>query len=220
MDISEYSDEKALCEAESPRVAQETIARSNSLAYGRRQTSLLVYQSAQRETQLETSIFCGTEYEKTNFKAQFLKVANNSASIHQPNSLNFMSKVNMASKYGAEFILNPSYFNSSIPDTLMGYYSYYFLKQNNLPLFNFIKWDENEIESTLVNKFDWEMSSDSPSSWRIGDATAPFTTSFITLLLVLRKLTLLDPTKFVMVCLIGKTRLQKPELKTNPNGTI
>ena len=68
-----------------------------------------------RETQLETSIFCGTEYEKTNFKAQFLKVANNSASIHQPNSLNFMSKVNMASKYGAEFILNPSYFNSSIP---------------------------------------------------------------------------------------------------------
>ena len=192
---------------QNPRVAQETIARSNSPLLMAGDKHLFWYTNRlKRETQLETSIFCGTEYEKTNFKAQFLKVANNSASIHQPNSLNFMSKVNMASKYGAEFVLNPSYFNSSIPDTLMGYYSYYFLKQNNLPLFNFIKWDENEIESTLVNKFDWEMSSDYLAPGELVMPLLPFTTSFITLLLVLRKLTLLDLTKFVMVCLIGKTR--------------
>ena len=126
-----------------------------------------------KETQLDTSIFCGMEYEQTNFKAQFLNVKYNSLSVHQPNSLNFLSKINLAGKYGYEFVRNPAYLNSSLLDTFSGFLSYYLLNQNNLPLFSYIQWDEDEIETCLVNKFNWELSDDSPSSWRIGDATAP-----------------------------------------------
>lgn len=126
-----------------------------------------------KETQLDTSIFCGMEYEQTNFKAQFLNVKYNSLSVHQPNSLNFLSKINLAGKYGYEFVRNPAYLNSSLLDTFSGFLSYYLLNQDNLPLFSYIQWDEDEIETCLVNKFNWELSDDSPSSWRIGDATAP-----------------------------------------------
>ena len=37
-----------------------------------------------------------------------------------------------------------------------------------------LKWDENIINDTLLNKYKWEKSSDTDSTWRIGDGAAPF----------------------------------------------
>jgi hypothetical protein len=37
-----------------------------------------------------------------------------------------------------------------------------------------LKWDEKEVESTLINEYDWEVAKDTKSTWRIGDGTAPF----------------------------------------------
>ena len=35
-------------------------------------------------------------------------------------------------------------------------------------------WDENLIEKTLINEYNWELASDTSTTWRIGDGTAGF----------------------------------------------
>jgi hypothetical protein len=70
---------------------------------------------------------------------------------------------------------NYSYFNSSILDTLVGEFNRSVKKHNDyFYLFNYFKWEENIINDTLLNKYNWEKSSDTDSTWRIGDGAAPF----------------------------------------------
>ncbi len=87
-------------------------------------------------------------------------------------NLSFISK--MLFYYGKEFLLNPAFINKSIFDTLGGFISYYITPHNLLQLFEYISWEENEIEKVLINEYGWEMATDTKSSWRIGDGTAGF----------------------------------------------
>lgn len=41
-------------------------------------------------------------------------------------------------------------------------------------LYDYIPWEENELNDVLLNEYDWEISPDTQSTWRIGDGTAPF----------------------------------------------
>ena len=70
---------------------------------------------------------------------------------------------------------NISYFNSSLFDTLLGEYSRSIKKHKDYYyLFNYFRWDEKIINYILLNKYDWELSPDTNSTWRIGDGTAGF----------------------------------------------
>ena len=72
-------------------------------------------------------------------------------------------------------ILNPSYINSSVFDTLESFASRYFNPRNHYyHFFDYYRWDESEIENILFNEYNWEKSTDLDSSWRIGDGTASF----------------------------------------------
>ena len=67
------------------------------------------------------------------------------------------------------------YFNSSLWDTLSGeYYRSYHKKTDYFHLFDYWRWDEDQINKTLLEEYDWEMAPDTPTSWRIGDGTAAF----------------------------------------------
>jgi len=35
-------------------------------------------------------------------------------------------------------------------------------------------WNEDEVNKIIIGEYDFELSPDSPSTWRIGDGTAPF----------------------------------------------
>ncbi len=84
-------------------------------------------------------------------------------------------KIKLIYYYLTNFAKNPSYLNSSIFDTISAFYSYYFIKREGyVNLFDFYSWDENKIEKTLINDYNWELSNDTTSTWRIGDGTAPF----------------------------------------------
>ncbi|MDB2325323.1 hypothetical protein N9W44_07175 [Alphaproteobacteria bacterium] len=75
----------------------------------------------------------------------------------------------------AEFLRNPSYFNSSVFDSLSGeFYRSIKTKVDYFHIYDYWKWDEKVIEDTLLNEYDWEMASDTVTSWRIGDGTAAF----------------------------------------------
>ena len=41
-------------------------------------------------------------------------------------------------------------------------------------LYQYIKWNEDDVSSTIIDKYNWEISPDTSTTWRIGDGTAPF----------------------------------------------
>lgn len=91
-------------------------------------------------------------------------------------ALPLMGQIQINWHYGKEFILNPSYINASILDTLYGYASHFLVDHHAdyVSLFHYVKWDETEINETLINKYGWEVATDTKSTWRIGDGTTSF----------------------------------------------
>jgi hypothetical protein len=103
--------------------------------------------------------FCGIKHRSTNKPAYFLNISD---------------KIKLALYYGKQYLSNPSYINASLFDTICAYTSYYMIPHNYLYLFNYVRWDEEEIISTLRREYDWELATDTTSTWRIGDGTAAF----------------------------------------------
>ena len=69
---------------------------------------------------------------------------------------------------------SPGYFNRSLWDTLSGeYYRSFTTKSDYFHVFDYWRWDEEQIDSTL-EEYDWERAPDTNTTWRIGDGTAAF----------------------------------------------
>jgi glucosamine--fructose-6-phosphate aminotransferase (isomerizing) len=68
---------------------------------------------------------------------------------------------------------SPGYFNRSLWDTLSGEYFRSFVdKKDYYHIFDYWRWDESEVDDTLLNHYDWEKAPDTSTTWRIGDGTA------------------------------------------------
>ena len=59
-------------------------------------------------------------------------------------------------------------------DTAWAFACYYAIPHNYLNLFEYIPWDEDTINQTLIGEYNWETATDTKSTWRIGDGTAAF----------------------------------------------
>lgn len=72
-------------------------------------------------------------------------------------------------------LLNPSYINSSIADTMGSFATRYLEKKSDyFHMFDYYQWDEREIDDLIVNTYEWELATDTSTTWRIGDGTAAF----------------------------------------------
>ncbi|MBN2458157.1 hypothetical protein JXB31_03450 [Candidatus Woesearchaeota archaeon] len=126
-----------------------------------------------KQTGVKLVIFCaGSEYEITHFKQGFCGCSNFVEKTMT--ALSIKDKIKILMYYIKQYITNPSYINSSLLDTLFAFYSTYILKDDYIYLFNYIPWDEKEIEATIKDEYNWELANDTKTSWRIGDGTAPF----------------------------------------------
>lgn len=76
--------------------------------------------------------------------------------------------------YTKQYLSNPKYLNRSLFDGFGAYLSFYFIPHNYVNIYKYIEWNENKIINLLRKEFDWEVSSDTSSTWRIGDGTAAF----------------------------------------------
>jgi hypothetical protein len=123
---------------------------------------------------IDHMVFCGNELEKTVFKQGFLGIDARETTIHKPSSLPFAGKLGMLWRYASRFARNPAYINRSMADTLFAFFSYYVISQNFFSIFDYYRWDEDEINTSLRRDYDWEIAPDTDSTWRIGDGTAPF----------------------------------------------
>lgn len=121
----------------------------------------------QKQTGIDLVIWCSGSYlECADFKWHFCGIDISSGSL--------AFKMQLLRYYAKEYLLNPSYLNSSVLDTIFAYYSYYFLPRDFLYLYEYLPWNEDELLAVLVDEYGWELSSDTKQTWRIGDGTASF----------------------------------------------
>jgi hypothetical protein len=114
--------------------------------------------------------------ERTDFKSGFCGVRPR-AFTHQdgkPYALSAGGQSKMAWYYLRRFLVNPGYLNSSLPDTAFAYLSYYLTRHDFQNIYQYLPWDETTVNETLEHEYRWERATDTSSTWRIGDGTAPF----------------------------------------------
>lgn len=131
-------------------------------------------QSVQRQTGISLNMWGVNPLEVTHFKTGFLGIPPDFSPKSRVYSTGLGKQISYQSKRFLAMTSSPGYFNSSLWDTLTGeYYRSVKQKSEYLQIFDYWKWDEVEIDTTL-SKYDWEMAPDTVTSWRIGDATAAF----------------------------------------------
>jgi len=118
-------------------------------------------------------VFSMNYLEKTSFKTGFCGI---DEGVHKDRhyAMSMAKTMNLALFYAKQYLSNPSYLNESFVDSLLSFFSYYIMPQEYLHFFKYIPWDEDKINQTLIREFDWEVASDTKSTWRIGDGTTSF----------------------------------------------
>ena len=123
---------------------------------------------------IDLEIWGVNKLENTDFKTGFsgIKPRFDKKTIY---SLSAIDQIKLFSFVGLNFIKSPGYLNQSVFDTLGSIFSRYLTpKKNYFHLFDYVHWDENLINNTIINNYDWEKAVDTTSTWRIGDGTASF----------------------------------------------
>jgi predicted glutamine amidotransferase len=125
-----------------------------------------------KQNALDLTIYAMNRLEYTDFKSGYCGIGRGVRADQQGSPAN----LKMVSYYLRAFLANPAYLNSSLADTAWAFAIYYLspVHREYLIFEDFIPWDEHAIVSTLLGEYDWEMSPDTTTTWRIGDGTAPF----------------------------------------------
>jgi glutamine---fructose-6-phosphate transaminase (isomerizing) len=127
-----------------------------------------------KETGIKLVIFCtGNLIEEARYKVGFMGVPQDDDNMVLPN----MSKRNKAAMlwyFAKNYAKNPAYVNESILDTANAFWQTFVVKDDFLYLYHYLPWHEDEIVGTIRREYDWEVASDTTTTWRIGDGTAAF----------------------------------------------
>jgi len=90
-------------------------------------------------------------------------------------SLSVRNQIKLFGNVAANIIKSPGYINQSILDSLGSFVVRYLApKRDYFHLFDYCKWDEQEISELIKEEYGWETAIDTNSTWRIGDGTASF----------------------------------------------
>ena len=130
-------------------------------------------EQVKKQTSVSLNIWGINPLEVTHFKAGFLDIP----PIFEEEKVysgGFWNQYRYQRNRFKQYLRNPSYFNSSIYDTISGeYWRSLHKKEDYFHIFDYYTWDENEID-TILEEYNWEKAVDTPTTWRIGDGTAAF----------------------------------------------
>lgn len=127
-----------------------------------------------KETGIKLVVFCsGNSMEKAYYKFGLsgLREGDDSATLTK---LGLQGKIGLLKYYAKNFLKNPYYINSSMLDSAAGFFHTFIGKEDSLKLYHYIDWNEKNIVDTIIKEYGWETSSETDTTWRIGDATAAF----------------------------------------------
>ena len=127
---------------------------------------------------LDGILLASNPFEVTYFKSGFCgikpKILNSMDENLEVEKLSSGGAFETAKYYGNQYLHNGKYVNTSMIDTAFAGLSYYLIPHSYFRLYDYIPWNETEIDNILINDYDWELAPDIKSTWRIGDGTAPF----------------------------------------------
>lgn len=127
---------------------------------------------------LDTILLASNPFEKTYFKSGYCGVKPNILKTKYKElsleGLQLGDIIKMTGYYFGQFAKDMAYLNSSIVDTFTAAASYYVIPHDYFRLFDYIPWNEQTVDKVLLEEYDWEHATDTQSTWRIGDGTAPF----------------------------------------------
>lgn len=127
-----------------------------------------------KQTGINLNLWGVNPLEVTHFKTGFLDIEPDFEE-KRVYSHGAMKQLRYHSKRFRAMMQSPGYFNSSLWDTLSGeYYRSFTEKQDYYHIFDYWRWDEEQVDNTLLNDYDWEKAIDTTTTWRIGDGTAAF----------------------------------------------
>jgi len=127
-----------------------------------------------KQTGINLNLWGVNPLETTHFKTGFLGIKPDFEE-DKVYSHGVMKQLRYHSKRFKAMTESPSYFNSSLWDTLSGeYYRSFTEKKDYYHIFDYWQWDENTVNNTLINEYNWETAIDTNTTWRIGDGTAGF----------------------------------------------
>ena len=131
-------------------------------------------ETVKKQTGIDLNLWGINPLEVTHFKAGFLGVPPDFVEerVYSHGALKQLRYQKL--RLGA-MLKSPGYFNSSLWDTLSGeYYRSFTTKSDYYHVFDYWRWDEQEIDDTLLDQYGWEKAVDTATTWRIGDGTAAF----------------------------------------------
>ena len=134
--------------------------------------------SLRKKFNVDLTVFSsGQHYEQRNFFVGFCGVKDDLANVTaRTYGYPINAKVKLASYYILQYILNPQYINESFYDSIRSFFTTFLFKDDFLYLFEYLKWDEKEIESTLKKEYGWEQYKIyGKNQWRMGDGQTAFT---------------------------------------------
>ena len=127
-----------------------------------------------KQTGISLNLWGVNPLEVTHFKTGFLGIAPDFEE-KRVYSHGIMKQLRYHSKRFRAMCESPGYFNSSLWDTLSGeYYRSFTEKKDYFHIFDYWRWDEEIVDDTLINGYNWETAVDTSTTWRIGDGTAAF----------------------------------------------
>ena len=131
-------------------------------------------ETLKKQTGVSLNLWSINPLEVTHFKSGFLGVPPDFAE-ERVYSHGAMKQLRYQSLRFGAMLQSPGYFNRSLWDTLSGeYYRSFTEKTDYFHVFDYWRWDEQQIEETLDSEYDWERAPDTQTTWRIGDGTAAF----------------------------------------------
>lgn len=130
-------------------------------------------ETVKQQTSISLNLWGINPLEVTHFKAGFLGVPPDFEE-KRVYSHGAMKQIRYQYLRLKAMMKSPYYFNSSLWDTFSGeYYRSFTKKSDYYHIFDYWRWDENQVDDTLA-EYDWERASDTKTTWRIGDGTAAF----------------------------------------------
>jgi hypothetical protein len=127
-----------------------------------------------KQTGIRLNIWGINPLENTEFKVGFMGVP---PDFHKKRiySLSAKRQAKLFFELGRILLGNSGYLNRSALDTMGSYVSRYFVpRRDYYHMYDYVRWDEKEIEKLLLTEYKWEMAVDTQTTWRIGDGTAAF----------------------------------------------
>ncbi len=127
-----------------------------------------------KETGIKLVIFCtGNLIEEARYKTGLMGVPQDDDEMVLPN-MSLRNKAGMLWYFAKNYARNPAYINESLLDTANAFYQTFVVKDDFLYLYHYLPWFEDEIVGTIRREYDWEVATDTATTWRIGDGTAAF----------------------------------------------